>query len=58
MANQTLTYEQWRERYSVEISDAARQELHELHNIDADLEIETAMRRKYNSYIAGERDHG
>lgn len=54
MANQKLTYEQWRERYSVEITEEARTVLKTLHNVDADLEIEKAMRREYNSYINGE----
>lgn len=51
MANQKLTYEQWRERYSIEITEQARTELKLLHGVDADSEIEQAMRREYDRYI-------
>lgn len=57
MANQKLTYEQWRERYSVEITETARTELKTLHNMDADLEVEQMMRRKYTDYMDGGYDH-
>jgi hypothetical protein len=54
MENQKLTYDEWRKRYSIEITEAARTELLELHDIDADLEIDSVMRQEYERYINGE----
>lgn len=51
--NEKLSYEDWRERYvgSVSISDEARNSLKEFHNIDADEEVEQALRKEYDFYF-------
>jgi len=53
MENQLLTYEQWRERLSVSIDEDVKTELSE-QGIDAEGEIETAIRHLYDAYIAGD----
>jgi len=50
--NEKLTYEEWREKY-VSISDEARKSLKELHNIDADKEVDQAVRKEYEFYVNG-----
>ena len=51
MNEQKLTYEEWRLRNTVVISDEARQALKEFNNINADAEVERAMRKEYESYL-------
>ena len=51
MNEQKLTYEEWRLRNTVVISDEARQALKEFNNINADAEVEQAMRKEYESYL-------
>lgn len=52
--NEKLTYEEWRKRYNtVSWSDDIKSQLKELHNIDADAEIEAAMRMEYDFYLKG-----
>ena len=48
-----LTYEEWREKFhgTVSISDDVRKELKEFHDIDADAEIELAIRKEYEFYL-------
>ena len=53
---QKLTYEQWCEKFTISITDSARQALKEYHNIDADAEVEQARRKEYEFYINGEFD--
>jgi hypothetical protein len=54
--NEKLSYEEWRDRYwgQVTMADELKVELKQLHNIDADTEIESAMRREYELYLNGE----
>jgi nicotinamide riboside kinase len=56
MMNEKLTYEEWRKKYvgTVSISEEARKDLKEFHNIDADEEIEQAFRKEYEIYVNGE----
>ena len=53
--NTKLTYEEWRNRYCGQVAMSAdlKEELHQLHNIDADKEIEAAMRKEYEFYLNG-----
>ena len=51
--NEKLTYEEWRKRYMVSLDDNTKSQLQELHNIDADVEIEAAMRLEYKFYLDG-----
>ena len=59
MNEQKLTYDEWRLRNTVVISDEVRQALKEYNNINADAEVERAMRKEYefylNSDVEGER---
>ena len=57
MTNQRPSYDEWRKRYSFDISTAAQQELQTAHNMDTEIEIEQALRRKYDFYIAQEFGH-
>ena len=54
--NEQLSYEEWRCRYwgQVTMADELKAELKQLHDIDADTEIESAMRREYELYLKGE----
>lgn len=56
--NEQLSYEEWRSRYwgQVTMADELKAELKQLHNIDANQEIESAMRREYELYLNGEYD--
>ena len=51
-----LTYEEWQSRYcgQVTMADELKEELKQLHNIDADKEIGAAMRGEYEIYLNGE----
>jgi len=51
--NEKLTYEEWRKRYTVSFGDDIKSQLKELHDIDADVEIEEAMRLEYKFYLDG-----
>lgn len=51
--NEKLTYEEWRKRYTVSLGDDIKSQLQELHGIDADAEIEAAMRLEYKFYLDG-----
>lgn len=53
MNEQKLTYEQWCEKYTITVTDEARQALKEYHNIDSDIEIEQIRRKEYEFYING-----
>ena len=59
MNKQKLTYDEWRLRNTVVISDEVYQSLKKFNNIDADAEVERAMRKEYefylNSDVEGER---
>lgn len=57
MTTQPPSYDEWRKRYSFDISSAAQEELHATHGTDAENEIEQALRRKYDFYIAQEFGH-
>ena len=49
---QKLTYEEWRDRYcQVVMAEVLKEELAQLHNIDANKEIEAAMREEYKVYL-------
>jgi hypothetical protein len=50
--NEKLTYEEWRAKYMVTVTDDVVSELNN-HNIDALKEIETAMRKEYEFYLNG-----
>jgi hypothetical protein len=54
--NEKLSYEEWRDRYwgQVTMADELKVELKQLHNIDADTEIESTMRKEYELYLNGE----
>ena len=51
MMNEKLNYEEWRKIFTVSISDEARKGLKEFHDIDADEEVEQAMRKEYVFYV-------
>jgi hypothetical protein len=51
MNKQKLTYDEWRLRNTVVISDEVRQTLKEFNNINADAEVERAMRKEYEFYL-------
>ena len=51
--NEKLTYEEWRKRYTVSFGNDIKSQLKELHDIDADAEIEAAMRLEYDFYLKG-----
>ena len=53
MNEQKLTYEQWRAKCDVIVTDSVRQALKELCNSDADAEVERAMRKEYEFYLTG-----
>lgn len=55
--NDKLTYEQWRQYFSPVTNDV-RTTLKELHNVDADKEIEEAIRKEYEFYINNEYSKG
>lgn len=48
-----LTYEEWRDRYCnlVPRSDEEKEELKQLHGINVDEEIESALRKEYELYL-------
>lgn len=54
--NEKLSYEEWRNRYfgKVTIAEGVREDLKQFHNIDADQEIENAIRKEYEFYLNGE----
>jgi len=49
-----LTYEEWRLKHTAIVTDEVRKGLKEFHNIDADSEIESLMRKEYEFYLNGE----
>ena len=51
--NEKLPYEEWCAKFTVSITDEARQALKALHNIDADAEVEHARRKEYEFYLNG-----
>ena len=53
--NEKLTYEEWRVQNvpTVIVSDEARRGLKEHHDINADAEVERAIRKEYEAYING-----
>jgi hypothetical protein len=55
---QELTYEEWRSLNTVVIDTGVSAALKQLHNIDADAEVESAMRREYEAYLAHETSKG
>jgi hypothetical protein len=56
MSEQKLTYEEWYKKYvgTVSISEEARKDLKEFHNLNADEEVEQALRKMYETYFKGE----
>ena len=54
--NEKLTYEQWRARLNVTVTDEAIADLKKYHNIDAVEETEKALRREYEFYLNGVYD--
>ena len=52
--NEKLSYEEWCEKYrgTVVISDDVRRDLKYFHDIDADDEIEGAIRKEYEVYLS------
>lgn len=56
MSEQKLTYEEWYKKYvgTVSISEEARKDLKEFHNVNADEEVEQALRKMYETYFKGE----
>ena len=47
-----MTYEEWRNKINPpEITDQLKAEILKYHNIDADAEIENALRREYQWYL-------
>jgi hypothetical protein len=55
---QKLTYEEWRSLNTVVIDTGVSEALKQQHNIDADAEVESAMRREYEAYLAYEASKG
>ena len=56
--NEKLTFEEWRTRYfgKVTMAEDLKEALRQFHNIDANKEIEAAMRQEYNVYLNGGYD--
>ena len=54
-SNEKLTYEEWCMLYfgQIAIPEDVKEDLKRLHNVDADEEIESMIRREYNFYING-----
>ncbi len=50
--NNLLTYEEFKEKYTVNIGDDVKRALAALHGVDAEAEIEAAIRREYADYLA------
>jgi hypothetical protein len=47
-----MTYEEWRNKINPpEITDVLKDELLKYHDVNADLEIENALRREYQYYL-------
>ncbi len=53
----TLSYNEWKERMAVVVTDEARKKMKELHNLDADLEVEKALQKEYQNYLK-EKENG
>ena len=49
-----LTFEEWCEKYTLPVTDEIRQDMKNRFNLDADKEIELALRAQYQIYINGE----
>lgn len=52
-----LTYEKFCDKFTITISDEARNALKEIHNLDPDSEIESAKRKHYDLYIKAYESH-
>jgi hypothetical protein len=46
-----LTYEEWRAIHAVRTTESVVSDLQKKHNIDANTEIEKAMRQEYDYYV-------
>ena len=57
MANEKLSYEEWRERMSVVVTDEVRNHMKKFHNLNADEEVEKALKKEYEVYINGEQSN-
>jgi len=55
MANEKLSYDEWRERMSVVVTDEVRAHMKKYHNLDADVEVEKALKKEYEVYLTGEQ---
>ena len=47
----TLSYEEWKERMAVIVTDEVRKQMKELHGLDADAEVEQALQKEYQNYL-------
>jgi len=52
-SNEKLTYEEWCVLYfgQITIPEDVKEDLKRLHNVDADKEIEVAIRKRYDYYL-------
>lgn len=46
-----LTYDEFKERMAVVVTDDVRQQLKEFHNVDADTEVENMLKQEYQNYL-------
>lgn len=54
----TLSYEEWRERMAVVVTDDVRTKLKEEFNVDADAEVEQALQKEYQNYLKEKENNG
>jgi hypothetical protein len=47
----TLSYEEWKERMAVIVTDEVRKQMKEKHGLDADAEVEKALQKEYQNYL-------
>lgn len=51
-----ISYEEWRKLHTVEMADDVRDALESFHAIDAEKEVEEALRKEYEFYANGGYD--
>ncbi len=51
MSNELLSYEEYKVKFPVEVSDILIDDLQQLHGLDAHLEVESLQKAEYDSYV-------
>ena len=46
-----LTYEQWKEKHNITVSENVRKAIKDLHDLDADQEVEQVLLKEYEFYL-------